>query len=125
MSWVLWPWRGTVHDTNTNAVDLVGHPCGDLRDRDPGERVADEHDVVEVTRLQVVDDRIDEVRDPDLGHVGRAVTTPGQVDRDHVTLDEREHAVPAVLAESAAVDQHHGHRTLPPSAAPGAYGMAS
>jgi hypothetical protein len=39
-----------------------------------------------------------------------AIAPTREVDRDHVTVEERQQQVPALLAEPTPVDEHHGHR---------------
>ena len=75
--------------------------------------MADQHDVVEVAGLDVVDHGIDELGDADLGEVGWVVAPAGEIDREHVPVEERQQPVPALLPQAPTVHQHHRHRASP------------
>ena len=63
-----------------DATQPLGDAPGDARQRDAGERVTDQHHVVEIVRHHLVDDRIDEVGHGHPGEVGGPRAAPGQVD---------------------------------------------
>jgi NADPH-dependent 2,4-dienoyl-CoA reductase/sulfur reductase-like enzyme len=106
----------------------VGQPLRDVRHRDAGERVPDEHDLAQVARLDVADDGVDVVggRDGLEARVVAARPVPRKVHRDDrvdpvVGLEERNQALPAPGGVRAAVDQHearHLSRAAPHARSP-------
>ena len=83
---------------------------GDPRKRDAGERVADEHDVGEFASHDLGCDRVGEVGDRHRKQVGGTRPPTREVDRDDLTVEERNERRPARTAEASTVDENEWHR---------------
>jgi hypothetical protein len=74
--------------------------------------VSDEHDAFDRPRLDIGDDRVDDVAERELGDVSRSRTATGEIDRECRRGQERFDAGPDPSTEHGAMEQDQPSSSL-------------